>query len=741
MPPNYERSWEHLSTADRRAKIAAHISDLRIGDRVLREAGLQSEAIQEFEARSYQLDAFNALWAARNDGAERGLVHLATGLGKTSVAVVDYAAFRQQHTEATGQEPRALFVVHQNNILQQASERFEQLLPEATQSFYSSRQKKLPESNVTFASFQTLRNSAHRLPADYFDYIIYDEAHHIEADTYKKVVEHFTPAFQLGLTATPERMDEKDITDHFGQALYAKTLPEAIAEKHLATVNYNIIFDDAVKEAMDNGFEPSSLAEIQRLFEVQPRNEVIAEMIRDAQNLIRANQGVDVVKTIVFCADIEHADSIADILQTESYHSKKDDAEQAALLSAFRTGDLETITVRNMFNEGVDIPDARLIVFLRTTQSPTIFEQQLGRGLRKSKNKDEVTVLDFVANIDRIALIRELEKKIGRVRRSQNTDQPIDGRDAVATTSSISDGEIKIHGEYSEFIFSQEMVDLLERYDSLQIANREQKMNRDEWSALTDEELVARARELSPDGPIRQHVVRQLSSENKFMTIDQINRRFGDLTQFHYLCGYRDNELHYVAPLRDWKHVSAEEIVKIALELSPETPLTRRGIDEFAKQRLLPGRGIINRLFGSIPEFQRACGYEVTEKRDYTNTSPEDVVEIAKSFSPDAPLQVKDIERLSKERVFPSLIVIQRMFGSVTAFQVACGFEVKQKIAWAKLTRQEIVDLALSLSPDKPLNTSSINDLNKTQQFPHSNLITKVFGTIREFQQACGFKK
>lgn len=463
MSPEYESSWEHLSGEERRKKIATHISDMRIGHRVLEERHAQLEAIQDFEARTYQLDAFNALWTARRDSADRGLIHLATGLGKTSVAVVDYAAFRQEQIERTGREPRALFVVHQNNILLQASERFAELMPDVSRSLYSNRQKNLPESGVTFSSFQTLSNGAHRFPNDYFDYIIYDEAHHIEAKTYKKVVEYFKPQFQLGLTATPERMDEKDITDHFGEALYTKTLPEAIAEKHLATVNYNIVFDDAVKEAMQNDFEPSSLAEIQRLFEVQPRNEIIVEKIRDAQELIRREQGIERVKTIIFCADLEHANTIADMMGGESYHSGKDRAQQAALLDAFRGDGLETITVRDMFNEGVDVPDARLVVFLRTTQSATIFEQQLGRGLRKSRNKQEVTVLDFVANIERIALIRELADSVDNLNTRAGT-RIGDGDKRGDDTAPGFDESLKIHSEDSEFIFSEEIIDLLEKY-------------------------------------------------------------------------------------------------------------------------------------------------------------------------------------------------------------------------------------------------------------------------------------
>lgn len=468
MSPEYDSSWEHLTSSERRTKIASHIATMGLGRRILQERYVQQEAVQDFEARSYQLDAFNALWSARKEGADRGLIHLATGLGKTSVAVVDYAAFRLEAIEQTGQAPRALFVVHQNNILEQASERFDELLPDASRSFYLNQHKKLPHSEVTFASFQALTRSADRFPSDYFDYIIYDEAHHIEAATYKKVVDHFSPKFQLGLTATPERMDEKDIENHFGKALYTKTLGEAIAENHLAKVNYNIMFDDAVSEAIQSGFEASSLAEIQRLFDVYPRNEVIIEKIHEAQERIREEQGVEQVKTIIFCADLEHADSIADMMGGESYHSGRSDHAQKALLEAFRKDGLETITVRDMFNEGIDIPDARLIVFLRTTQSPAVFEQQLGRGLRKNKDKQEVTVLDFVANIERISMIRELESEIDAVngRRSPRASRAKneDNDDTEADVAAVVD-TIRSHKNYGEFIFSQEVIDLLEKYN------------------------------------------------------------------------------------------------------------------------------------------------------------------------------------------------------------------------------------------------------------------------------------
>mgnify|MGYP001212712304 FL=1 len=725
MSPEYENSWEHLSSEERRKRIAAHISDMRIGHRVLEESHAQQEAIQDFEARIYQLDAFNVLWTARRDGADRGLIHLATGLGKTSVAVVDYAAFRQEQIARTGQEPRALFVVHQNNILEQADERFAELLPDASRSFYSNRQRSLPESGVTFASFQALSNGAHRFPEDYFDYIIYDEAHHTEATTYKKVVEYFKPQFQLGLTATPERMDEKDITEHFGEALYTKSLPEAIAEKHLATVNYNIVFDDAIKEAMQNGFEPSSLAEIQRLFEVQPRNEVIVDKIREAQELIRHEQDVERVKTIIFCADLEHADAIADMMEGESYHSGKAENQQAGLLNAFRGNELETITVRDMFNEGVDIPDARLIVFLRTTQSATIFEQQLGRGLRKNKNKQEVTVLDFVANIERITLIRELVKNIDTVRPLQNKKDGDSGGDRSGHSEegvSRTDENIKVHGNDSEFIFSQEIINLLDKYDALQEKNK----SREKWVEWTDEAIADLARSISPDAPLSATRMSELSKVGVFPNHKTIAERFGSITNFQRFCGFE---------ILNWSEYTRSEIIELARDLSPDKYMIIDDINTYSKMKLLPSQAFIAEMFGSLRQFQKeAWGREWTDWKQY---SPEQLIELALELSPDKPLTTKTIEELSKNKLFPYQSVISEAFGSLREFQIRCGFNQREN--WAEYSVEELTAKLKALSPNTPLTNPMINRLSKEGLSPAASTIVSIYGSFANMQRACGF--
>ena len=715
MTSEFVDSQEHLSIRERHVKVAAFISDvIKPAHKTLDEAEQQKQAVQEFESRQYQIEAWDAIWQARENGSDRGLLHLATGLGKTSVAVFDYAQFRTQQL-AQGKTARGLFVVHQNNILDQANERFGEILPEITRT-RSSKRMTDPDVDMAFTSFQSLARNIGEIPEDAFDYIIYDEAHHIEATTYKRVVEHFKPAFQLGLTATPERMDEKEITDYFGKELYRKTLPEAIAEGHLATVNYNIVSDRAVQEAIKSGFNPSTIAEIQRLFDIQPRNEVIVEKIREAQEMIQADQGVDQVKTIIFCADMEHADEIAEMMGGESYHSGKDSKEQASILKTFRTNGLDTITVRDMFNEGVDIPDARLIVFLRTTQSPSVFEQQLGRGLRKNKVKQEVTVLDFVANIERIALIRDLVHDINKAKRVTSN------KEADRPTVNGTEGSVKVHSEDSEFIFSHEIVDLLDKYNILQ----EKNGLREKWIEWTDEAIADLARNISPAVPLSAPRMAELSKEGTFPNHKTIAERFGSITNFQRFCGFE---------VLTWSDYTHSEIIELAKNLSPDKYMIVDDINTYSKMKLLPSNVFIAEMFGSLRQFQKEVwGREWTDWKRY---SPEQLVELALELSPAEPLTTKTIEELSKNKLFPYQSVILEAFGSLREFQIQCGFEQREN--WAQYSIEELTVKLKALSPNTPLTNQMINKFSKEGLSPAASTIVGIYGSFANMQRACGF--
>lgn len=676
----------------------------------LGEAKTQQEELKKFESRPYQLEAWDALWQAREAGKDRGLIHLATGLGKTSVAVFDYAKFRTEQ-EAKGETARALFVVHQNAILDQADERFNEvlphLLPGVGMSRFVNQADSLPTGEVVFASFQALNRGVHKFAPDHFDYIVYDEAHHIEAKTYKRVVEHFTPKFQLGLTATPERGDEKDITEHFGKALYTKTLPEGIAEEYLAHVHYRLMLDEQTKHLLQGGFKPKNMAELNRIFDLEPRLSNVAEAVKLAQQEIREATGLDKVKTIIFGSDLFAADEIARLMGGESYHSGRSNKDNKQILKDFRDGELETIVTRDMFNEGVDIPDARLVVFFRSTQSKTIFEQQLGRGLRKTDGKDEVTVLDFVANAERIRLLRELAGEVRSKRGGVNGGEG-GGRGLI-----IGAGK-------SDFEFDQQLIDILDLYE----VARNRNVDRVDWSEWSDDDLIQLALSISPDQALTVSKMDELSNLNEFPYARLIHNRFGSVVNFQIACGFE---------LKSWAEYSDEELVQLALSLSPNTPISASQMNEYPSD-VFPSSSSIMKRFGGINKFHILCGFEVSNK--WSEMTNEEIIELSFEISPHNPISKSMLGAISRD-TFPGVDFINRRFGSMTKFNKLRGFN---KTDWSDITKDEIIALAQTLSPDKPMTQQIINNLSR-DVFPSSDIVYNRFGSLRDFQEACGWSK
>jgi superfamily II DNA or RNA helicase len=674
----------------------------------------------EFEVRGYQLDAWGALWDARQSGASRGLIHLATGLGKTSVGVFDTMKFREEFRAQYGRDPKIMFTVHQNDILKQAAERFQIFMPDATIGFYNGDTKNL-DSDITFATLQSLHANLNQFDRKTFDYIINDEVHHVKAHTYEKVIKYFKPSFRLGLTATPNRKDEKDIRELYGDELYSKGLAEALAEDWLASPDYHIVFDDVVKEAIRSGFQVTTLAALQELFKVQPRNEVISKNIKDEMGRLGLEFGS--VKTIVFCQNIEHAEEMAKLLNGRAYHSNADHDDRNQVFDDFKNGDLQVITTRDMFNEGVDIPDARLLVFLRSTSSQTLFEQQLGRGLRKTKDKERVSVLDFVANVERIVMVKKLaESASGRStgRGSPvNPDSTDKGNDIIfgSETESTNHG-ITIHTNHGDFDFDIMTINLLEKYKDL-LSN---KIERVDWAEWTNEQIVSHALSLKTDGPLSYLEIDELSKEGRFLSGPTIKKRFGSIFNFIEACGFTQIS---------WDDASDEDLIAKALELSSDTALSQRVIKKLPRE-IFPAPGYIERRYGSLLKFQEMCGFAVKK----TGIDQDGIVAQALAISPTKPLTTSEISELSKERKLPSLPTIIDRFGSLDAFYEACGFEKRN---WAKLSNEELISRALELSPDAPLTYSQLKTLVSEDKFVHESTLVKRFGSLQKFQQASGF--
>ena len=352
---------------------------------------------KEFEPRGAQIEALYALENSREEGFDKGLVVAATGIGKTYLA-----AFDSQNYE------KILFVAHREEIIKQAAESFRNVYPNKSIGFFYNKYKNT-DKEITFALVQTLGKKAYLneeyFKKDYFDYIIIDEFHHAVAGNYRKILDYFKPKFLLGLTATPERLDNRDVfalCDY--NNVYEIRLKEAINKGWLSPFRYYGIFDDTIDYST-----------------VNMRNGVYDE--KDLEEKLMINKRAELVynhylkynstSTIGFCASRNHAEYMAKYFNEKNisaaavYSGEQGEysKDRGDAIDKLKKRDLKILFTVDMFNEGLDVPSVDMVLFLRPTQSPTIFLQQLGRGLRKYKNKKYLTVLDFIGNYKKANLV------------------------------------------------------------------------------------------------------------------------------------------------------------------------------------------------------------------------------------------------------------------------------------------------------------------------------------------------
>ncbi|ORV46715.1 DUF3427 domain-containing protein [Mycobacterium conspicuum] len=340
--------------------------------------------MQPATPRPIQEEALHALAQTRADGFGAGMVTMATGLGKTWLAAFDAAQARAG---------RVLFVAHREEILKQSRDVFRQVNPEAMMGLYFGGEKQ-PDADFVFATVQTLSGSLDRFPPDAFDYVVVDEFHHAAAASYRKVLDHFTPRFLLGLTATPERLDGADLLSLCADnVVFECDLVEGIRRDELVPFHYWGVPDPVDFEPIPwrNGrFDPAAL---ERAIETQDR----------AQSAFEEWQSHRGSRTLAFCASKHHADFMTDFfvqrgVRCASVHSGPSSAPRHQSIGELRSGALEVIFTVDIFNEGLDVPDIDTVLMLRPTESPVIFLQQLGRGLRIQEGKEALAVIDFIGN-------------------------------------------------------------------------------------------------------------------------------------------------------------------------------------------------------------------------------------------------------------------------------------------------------------------------------------------------------
>ncbi len=332
-----------------------------------------------------QRRALKELNRYRAVGTNRALVVAAAGSGKTYLAAFDALNFNPK---------RLLYIVHEGSILRKSLETFQDVFgSNVSYGIYSGTSKEF-DADFVFATNITMCKTLELFAKNEFDYIIIDECHHATAETYKKIIAYFEPEFLLGLTATPERMDNQDVFELFDKNIpYELRLRDAIVNDLVVPFKYYGIRDSLIDYGLSSNEERRMIA--------QMANEEHCEFIAAQIEKYRP-QGK--LKALAFCRNITHArmmcEAMAEHYYTAYLTGKNDIGERIRAYNDLQSdsADLEILFTVDILNEGVDIPGVNMVLFLRPTESSTIFIQQLGRGLRKFDNKFYVTVLDFIGN-------------------------------------------------------------------------------------------------------------------------------------------------------------------------------------------------------------------------------------------------------------------------------------------------------------------------------------------------------
>ena len=338
---------------------------------------------------------------------KQSLVNLLTlaGTGKTVISALDYKGYMRENP---GKPCRLLFVAHREEILKQSLYTFRAVLKDANfgDMFVGSYR---PDSlDALFISIQTFNSQGFtkKTTEDFYDYIVVEEFHHAAAPTYQKLLEYYRPGILLGLTATPERMDGKSILTYFDNRIAAEIrLPEAIDRKLLAPFQYFGVTDTVDLDSLKwtaGGYDKGELTRIYTFSGIVAEKR--ASMI--VASLLRYVTDIDAVKGLGFCVSVQHAEFMCRFFNEKGIPAiyltgNSADEERKNAKNKLVSGEIRFIFVVDLYNEGVDIPEVNTVLFLRPTESLTIFLQQLGRGLRLSEGKECLTVLDFIGQANK----------------------------------------------------------------------------------------------------------------------------------------------------------------------------------------------------------------------------------------------------------------------------------------------------------------------------------------------------
>jgi len=532
--------------------------------------------------REYQQECLVAIDDAIANGEKRVLVVMASSLGKTYTS-----AFAVEKYLADRRFARVLVLCHSEKILRQTKKKFQKYFGEEfSYGMYINDDKTTRPTTFLFATFQTMKENRKDFPKDEFAYVIVDEAHHSKARTFFPTIRYFQPEFLLGLTATPERLDGQKIEEIYGEPVYELGFVEATHRGLIAECDYRLILDDLSQERLDEYLksdEKLSITQLNRTLFMPKRDEEIVRLIGEYSAEVRNP------KTMIFCRTIEHARKIAGLMGDKAVlvHKKNSNSMNDYALKAFEDGEVNTIISVDMLNEGVDIPDANIVVFLRNTVSPAVFYQQLGRGTRLAEGKDKVLVLDFVKNCERIKMVLELKQEIDDFR----IETP------VKKTSTHGDGDANSREKFTLNAITQfntELVDIVGMLEKVE----------HEW---TKDEVMEELQDMHRRGEAITR--RSIDANQGLPSFTTIRRMFGGkgLDDILMMAGIPTHRKRKVCLGRE------DLVVEGKAMLSRGEKITSVSIKANPK---LPNLSVIIKKFGSCAKFAFACGQGDTLK-DY----------------------------------------------------------------------------------------------------------------------------
>ncbi|ATL28038.1 DUF3427 domain-containing protein [Streptomyces formicae] len=374
-------------------------------DNALRQAGGGGRGedmqinLSGLEVRPYphQQDMLERLQIERElRGRHENLLVAATGTGKTVMAALDYRNLRKKWD---GKLPRLLFVAHRQEILRQSLRTYREVLDDASFGELLFNGERPRDCTHLFASVQSLKaNLLEKFTPEHFDVIVIDEFHHAAADTYARIIKHFAPRQLLGLTATPERADGRNVQDLYfdGRIAAEMRLWEALENDLLCPFHYFGVPDGTDLTQLNWSSGTYDVNQLGNLYTGDhARARIVIKQVRDKVS------DPSSMRALGFCVNRKHAHFMAQTFREAGFQAVALDSEsrtdeRKAALDQLRRGEIQVIFSVDLFNEGLDIPDVDTLLLLRPTNSATVFLQQLGRGLRRTETKPVLTVLDFI---------------------------------------------------------------------------------------------------------------------------------------------------------------------------------------------------------------------------------------------------------------------------------------------------------------------------------------------------------